>query len=122
MTLEDVKTGDSASIAYEVKNNMTVNRTGQKGSDVLSTPSLLYLMELACIAATDEKLGPGLTTVGFAVDKLRHLAPTALGGTVTVNVKLTEIDGRKFSYEIEAFEGEKKIGMAQHRRAAIPTN
>ena len=121
MGLDDVRVGDAASVDYEVTADMTVNRTGAEGADVLSTPSLLNLMELACIEATDGKLGPDLATVGFAVDGLRHLAPTALGETVTVSVRLTEVDGRKLGYEIEAHEGDKKIGVARHRRAAIPT-
>ena len=120
MALEDVRPGDATSVDYEVTREMTINRTGKAGADVLSTPSLLNLMELTCIAATDHKIAPEMATVGYAVDGLRHLAPTALGKTVTVSVRLTDVDGRKFSYEIEAFEGEKKIGVANHRRAAIP--
>ena len=120
MALEDVQAGDAASFDYEVTGEMTVNRTGKAGADVLSTPSLLNLMELTCIAATDHKIAPEMATVGYAVDGLRHLAPTALGETVTVSVRLTEVDGRKFTYDIEAFEAEKKIGVARHRRAAIP--
>ena len=120
MAIEDVKPGDETSVDYEVTREMTVNRTGKTGADVLSTPSLLNLMELACIAATDHKIAPDMATVGFAVDGLRHLAPTALGETVTVSVRLTGVDGRKFSYDIEAFEAGKKIGVAHHRRAAIP--
>ncbi len=120
MALENVQAGDATSVEYEVTQEMTINRTGKTGADVLSTPSLLNLMELTCIAATDHKIAPEMATVGYAVDGLRHLAPTVLGETVTVSVRLTEVDGRKFSYDIEAFEGEKKIGVAQHRRAAIP--
>ena len=120
MAIEDVRPGDSASVDYTVTREMTVNRTGREGADVLSTPSLLNLMELTCIAATDHKIAPAMTTVGYAVDGLRHLAPTALGESVTVSVRLSEVDGRKFSYEIEAYEGDKKIGVAHHRRAAVP--
>ena len=78
-------------------------------------------MEMASIEATDHLLPPGYATVGFAVDKLRHLAPTALGARVRVRSELTEVDGSKFTYSIEAFEGDKTIGVASHRRAAIAT-
>ena len=121
MPIEDVKVGDAARVDYEVTAEMTVNRTGKVGADVLSTPWLLNLMELTCIAATDPKLAPEQATVGYAVDGLRHLAPTAIGATVTVEVTITDIDGRKFSYEIKALEGDKTIGVAKHRRAAIST-
>ena len=113
--------GDAAEIEVEVTADLTTNRTGRSGADVLSTPWLLNLMELTCIAATDEKLAPDMASVGYAVDGLRHLAPTAVGATVTVIVKLTEIDGKKMTYEIEAAEGDRTIGVANHRRAAIRT-
>ena len=119
MGLDDVKAGDSASVDYEVTKEMTVNRSGKAGADVLSTPWLLNLMELTCIEATDGKLAPDMATVGFAVDGLRHLALTSIGETVNVSVTLTEVDGRKLSYDIKAVQGDKTIGVAQHRRAAI---
>jgi fluoroacetyl-CoA thioesterase len=98
---------------------MTVNRSGILGADVLSTPWLLNLMELTCIEATDSKLAPDMATVGYAVDGLRHLAPTSIGATVTVTALLAAVDSKKFTYDIKAEEGGQKIGVANHRRAAI---
>jgi fluoroacetyl-CoA thioesterase len=121
MGLEDVGAGDTASVDYTITKEMTVNRTGADGADVLSTPWLLNLMELTCIEATDGKLAPDMASVGYAVDGLRHLAPTAIGATVTVTAKLTALDGKKFTYDIEAVEDGKTIGVANHRRAAIRT-
>ena len=119
MALEDVKAGDSATVDYEITKEMTVNRTGKPGADVLSTPWLLNLMELTCIEATDGKLAPDMATVSYAVDGLRHLAPTSIGATVTVTALLAAVDGKKFTYDIKAEEGGQKIGVANHRRAAI---
>ena len=119
MALEDVKAGDSATVDYEITKEMTVNRTGKLGADVLSTPWLLNLMELTCIEATDGKLAPDMATVGYAVDGLRHLAPTSIGATVTVTALLAAVDSKKFTYDIKAEEGGQKIGVANHRRAAI---
>ena len=116
-----IKQGDSQDVIYKVTKDMTVNRTGKTGSDVLSTPSLLHIMELACIEITDSRLPEGNATVGYAVDKLRHVAPTKIDQTVTILVTITEVDGKKFSYSIEAHEGDKMIGKAEHRRASIST-
>jgi predicted thioesterase len=33
-----------------------------------------------------------------------------------------EVDGNRLTYSIEAFEGDKKIGVATHRRAVISTS
>ena len=64
----------------------------------------------------------GHTTVGYAVDALRHIAPTAIGETVTVKSVLTAVDRNRLTYEIEANEGGKRIASATHKRAVISTN
>ncbi len=122
MDLSALQAGQSAEQEVTVTKDLTTNRTGKEGADVLSTPALLGLMEDTSIKATDERLPKGFTTVGFAVDGLRHIAPTSIGGKVTVKAELTSIDKNKLSYSIEAFEGEKKIGFANHRRAVIPAD
>ena len=114
--------GQSAEQVITVDKEMTTNRTGKEGADVLSTPALLGLMEDTSIKVTDHLLPNGFTTVGFAVDGLRHIAPTSIGGKVTVRAELTGVDKNKLTYSIEASEGDKKIGVASHRRAIIPTD
>ena len=122
MEFKDLKVGHSAELEFEVTDSYTINRSGKEGAEVLSTPSLLHMMEMTCIEATDHRLPAGFVTVGFAVDGLRHLAPTSLGSKVKIRAQLTEVDGKKFTYRIEAHEGEERIGVASHRRAAILTD
>jgi predicted thioesterase len=121
MAFEMVKPGQSAEMDVEVTKDMTTNRMNRPGADVLSTPALLMLMERTAIQATDALLPKGHATVGYAVDGMRHMAPTALGARVRVKATVTEVDNNKFTYAIEAYEGEKKIGVATHKRAAIST-
>lgn len=121
ISFDAVKSGQIGELNIEITKEMTVNRVGRPGGDVLSTPSLLMLMEQASIEATDKLLPLGHATVGFAVDGMRHLAPTAIGRQVRVKATVDEVDGNKFAYVIEAYEGDKKIGVAKHRRAAIST-
>jgi len=121
MDMERFEPGQSAELVAQITRELTINRTGREGADVLSTPSLLSLMENACIKASDPYLPADSTTVGFAVDGLRHFAPTAVGEQVRVRSELTEVDRNRLTYSIEAFEGEKKIGVATHRRAVIST-
>ena len=114
--------GQSAEQVVTVTKDLTTNRTGKEGADVLSTPALLGLMEDTSIRVTDHRLPKGFTTVGFAVDGLRHIAPTSVGGKVTLKSELTDVDKNKLTYTIEAYEGDKKIGVATHRRAIIPSD
>ena len=120
MTTDKIVPGVESEMVVEVTKDLTVNRMGKPGADVLSTPSLLGLMENACIDAVDQDLADGHTTVGYAVDRMRHMAPTAVGGSVRVTVVLTEADRNRLTFEIEAFEGQKQIGSAIHKRAIVP--
>ena len=119
--MDKFETGQSAETQTEVTEPLTINRMGRPGAEVLSTPSLLKLMEECCIEASDPYLPDGSTTVGYAVDGMRHVAPTAIGGVVTVKAVLTEVDRNRLTYEIEAYEGDTQIGVATHKRAVIPT-
>ena len=119
MTTEKLASGDAAEIEVEVTADLTTNRTGRPGADVLSTPSLLKLMEMCSIEVTDPRLADGHVTVGYAVDGLRHIAPTAIGAVVRVRSVITEVNDTRISYDIEAYEGDKPIGVAQAKRAVI---
>ena len=118
--MQNIAPGQEAVLEIEVTADLTTNRMGKQGADVLSTPHLLGLMENASIKATDPHLPDGYTSVGYAVDGLRHIAPTNVGQTVRVRSVLTEIDRNRLTYQIEAFEGDKQIGRAVHKRAVIP--
>ena len=122
MTMEKFKAGQRAEMEVEVTKDLTTNRMGREGADVLSTPALLGLMENVSIKATEPYLPEGHTTVGYAVDGLRHLAPTPIGEKVLVKTELTEIDRNRLTFQIEAFEGDKKVALATHKRAVVPTD
>ena len=122
MDLQRLEPGQTAETETTVTKSMTVNRMGREGADVLSTPALLMLMEEVSIRASEPFLPEGSTTVGYAVDGMRHVAPTALGATVRVRCELTAVDRNRLTYEIEAFEGESRIGFATHKRAVISTD
>ena len=120
MTMDKFQAGQRFEQEIEVALEHTTNRMGKEGADVLSTPALLGLMEGACIRQSEPFMPPAHTTVGYAVDGLRHLAPTPVGNKVVVSVELTDIDRNRLTYAIEAHEGDKRIAVATHKRAVIP--
>ena len=81
MDTSKLEVGQSGRINVEVTTEMTTNRTGNAGDDVLSTPAMLGLMEGACIKQSDHLLDKNASTVGYAVDGLRHVARTDVGET-----------------------------------------
>ncbi len=89
--------------------------------DKFSTPSMISLMERAAIAAIDPYLEEGQTSVGFEVN-VRHLAPSDIGATVVAHAELVEVNRNRLNFNVEAYDGERKIGEGTHRRAIIDRN
>lgn len=85
---------------------------------VLATPMVLALVERAAVMALEGKLPPGTTTVGVSVD-LTHAAPTPVGETVEVRVRVDAVEERRvlFSFKVEDAQGTVAFGI--HQRALI---
>ncbi len=86
---------------------------------MLSTPSMIGLMERTCVELLTPFMEEDEQTVGFHVD-VKHLAPTKIGQSVTVTATLQEIKERHFRFSVEAVNDRGiKIGDGSHRRALI---
>jgi predicted thioesterase len=116
MAIEELQPGLSAEIITVVDDSLVVKHMGGEG--VLSTPSMIGLMERAGIQAVQAILPEGYTTVGFEVH-VKHFAPTPKGKKVTVRAELLEVDGRKLRFKVEAHDEDKKVGDGTHRRAVV---
>jgi fluoroacetyl-CoA thioesterase len=68
-----------------------------------------------CVAPT---LEPGQGTVGTAI-AVRHLAATPVGMTVTARAELTEIDGRRLVFKVEARDAVELVAEGTHERFVI---
>ncbi len=87
--------------------------------EVFATGFMVGLLEWACVEAirphldwpTEQSLG---THVNFS-----HEAATPPGLTVTVQVRLTNVDGRKLRFEVEAHDGIDTISRGTHERVVI---
>jgi fluoroacetyl-CoA thioesterase len=116
MTTHNLKLGLKAESVTTVDDALVVKHMG--GDGVLSTPSMIMLMERTAIQAVQPHLAEGHTSVGFEVN-VKHLAATPKGKKVTVRAELTGIDGRKLEFKVEARDDEKVVGTGTHRRAVI---
>ena len=86
---------------------------------VLATGFMVGLFEWTCIQAINPYLDwPREQTVGIDV-KLNHIAATPPGLTVTVNVKLEAVEGRKLIFSIVADDGIDNISEGTHERFII---
>ena len=85
---------------------------------VLATAMMIGFVESTCIACLDRRLGPEEHTVGTHID-ISHCAPTPAGMTVTAEVTLTEVTGRKLSFDVTVRDEGGIIAEGTHERAVI---
>ncbi len=89
-----------------------------KVPDVFGTPFLGGLFEGVSAELMAPHLGPGETSVGISMN-LKHTAPTPLGMEVRAVTEVTQVEGRKITFKLEAFDEKEKIGEAVHERFII---
>jgi fluoroacetyl-CoA thioesterase len=89
-----------------------------KVPDVFGTPFLGGLFEGVSADLMAPHLGPGETSVGISMS-LKHSAPTPLGMEVRAVAEVTQVEGRKITFKLEAFDEKEKIGEAVHERFII---
>ena len=107
---------------HEVKITVTKEVTAaamHSGSlEVFSTPFMVALMEQASCELLQKHLPEGITSVGTALN-IQHLAATAVGVEVRAVATLTAFDGRRASFDVEAYDNAGLIGKGTHERFSI---
>ncbi len=88
---------------------------------MLSTPSLVRYMEFACHQQIQARLSPPEVSVGSAVN-IRHLGPCPIGNVIRVVATLLHSEKRRYTWQVEVWWGERKIGDGTHERAVVDTS
>lgn len=91
---------------------------GSGDMEVFATPAMVALMENAAMKAVAPHLPEGSTTVG-AMMQTSHIKPSAPGETVTAEAVLQEVDGRKLTFRVTAYDAEGTIGEGIHIRYIV---
>jgi predicted thioesterase len=106
-------------VSRTVTPDVTADAMGNRGVQVLATPFLIGLLENAAAGVLNPHLAPGASTVGTMVE-MRHLAATPVGMTVRARATLLEGDGRRFLFQVEAWDAQDKVAEGRHERAVVP--
>mgnify|MGYP001818883831 CR=1 FL=1 len=101
--------GQTHSVSLTVTDADTAGAFRSGEVPVLASPRLLALCEQATTELTIGELDPGQTTVGMRV-QFDHVAPSAVGRTVTATAELQKIEGRRLTFSVEARDGEQALG------------
>lgn len=85
---------------------------------VLATPQMIAMIEYCCMEATQPYMEDGETSVGAHVC-VSHEKPTFLDEEYTIRCVLTEIDGRKLTYEVTVENARGRVSTGTHRRGVV---
>ncbi len=101
-----------------VSQSDTASALGSGDMPVLATPAMIALMENAAMLAVADYLPDGSTTVGIEI-ATTHNSPSQVGAAVSATAILTNVDGRRLTFEIKAIQGDTVIGTATHVRFIV---
>jgi fluoroacetyl-CoA thioesterase len=118
VALGNIEIGMTAEMTVTVTPAMTVGHFVADMPRVYATPIMILHMEMASGSAIGRYLPDGFVSVGMDV-KVRHLAATPVGHTVRVTARVLEIDRKSVVFEVEAWDGDRKLGDGTHRRGIV---
>ena len=79
---------------------------------------MVALMENAAMMAVALHLDEGDTTVGSMISTT-HLKPSKIGRSISAIAELTEVEGRKLTFKITAYDADVVIGEGDHVRYIV---
>ena len=101
-----------------VSQSNTAATLGSGDMDVFATPAMVALMENAAMLAVAAHLPEGSATVGTQMNT-SHIKASALGATITASAELTEVEGRKLTFAVKAWDEKGVIGEGVHTRFVV---
>jgi fluoroacetyl-CoA thioesterase len=116
--------GLTHSFSYRVPENKTVPFTYPESPIIAGMPKvfatgyMIVLMEWTCAQLLEPHLDEGEGSLGTHVD-VSHAAATPPGLTVTVDVEVAELRGRKIIFNVRAHDGLDLIGEGTHERVVV---
>ena len=116
--MSGIKEGLTGQASAVVRKEDLASSYGNPGVDVMSSMTLMTLLEQACIDAIAPEMGPEDMTVGAHMS-MDHLAPTPEGFKVIAKAKVAESKGPKMVFKVTAHDGADKIAEAIHIRFLV---
>ena len=110
--------GLSAQSSTTVDRSNVAATMGSGDLQVFATPAMVALMENAAMTAVAAHLPEGSTPVGAEMN-VTHIKPSGVGAEIVASAVLTEVDGRKLTFNVGARDGESLIGEGVHVRFIV---
>jgi predicted thioesterase len=101
----------------QVNRERTIGFMGEEAR-TYATPSMVLDIEHTCRELIIEHADPGEDSVGMEV-AVKHLAPTLMGMTVEIAVRVVTMEGRKIFFEATVKDEIEDVGRGTHTRFVI---
>ncbi len=115
-----IPVGASFEATQTVTENDTASKYGSGLIPVFATPAMVALMENASLNAVAPYLPLGFNTVGVEI-AVSHVKATPINQVVKCTAIVVNIDGRKLTFEVAAYDEDGLIGKGTHSRFIIET-
>lgn len=113
-----LETGITGKREIEVTSENTAKTVGSGELNVLATPAMIALMEETAYKSVAAELEPGMGSVGTLMN-VKHVSATPVGMRVTCRTELTEVDGRRLVFHVEAYDEAGLVGEGTHERFIV---
>jgi len=115
---EKLRAGLTGSAKLVVAEEHTAPQIGSGRIRVLGTPVMINLMEAAALDAVERFLPDGHQSLGIELE-VSHVAATPVGMRVEATAEVTQVEGNRIDFHIEAHDEVDLIGKAVHRRIIV---
>ena len=116
--MKPVPVGAKGKFEQAVETRHLASELDSSLASVLSTPTMVAMMEQAAINAIKPFLDTGESSVGMTIE-VSHTAATPPGHRARAEAEVTRVEGRRLEFSVRAFDDVEQIGSGTHRRAVI---
>jgi fluoroacetyl-CoA thioesterase len=116
--MKSVPVGAKGKFEQDVETRHLASELDPSLAAVLSTPTMVAMMEQAAINALKPFLDDGESSVGMTIE-VSHTAATPPGHRARAEAEVIKVEGRRLEFSVRAFDDVEQISSGTHRRAVI---
>ncbi|MCQ4021892.1 MULTISPECIES: thioesterase family protein [unclassified Ruminococcus] len=116
--MNEYKIGDAYKTEAVVTEAEIACTVGSGRLRVYATPAVVALIEAAASQMAQTFVEEGITTVGTRI-AIDHVSATPVSAKVWAEAVLKEIDGRRFVFEVSAYDEKGLIAKGEHERFSV---
>lgn len=113
-----IKDGVCGKQETEVNKKNTAVAFGSGDVEVFATPAMIALMEKTANESVKELLPEGYVSVGIEINA-KHIKASKVGSKIVCESFLSNVEGKKLTFNITAYDETAKIGEATHSRVIV---